>query len=391
VVDVNNNPDNPVINIRAFGETSELVADLTTAFIQGTQTYPLLNCAKHFPGHGDTAQDSHTDLPQLTHDRDRLNQTELPPFRAAIAAGVDSVMTAHLLIPAWDERLPATLSPNILTGELRQNLEFEGIIVTDALIMGGVARHYSQAEIAIKAVQAGADILLMPEDPETTINAIYNAVQKGEIPEQRIAESLARIWQAKQKTTTMGDRTPLLDRLTQNLASSEAQTVTAQILTDSLATGGSLPVPRSNDGRNLIIVDDLLNCPCDRTSPAVTYPQAYGYRLQLGDSDYLQSLEPKESPTLLQIFIRGNPFRGRAGLSEQTQEDYRRWLASGNIRGLAIYGSPYVRDWFVQQLKALSLDLPWAHSYGQIPTAQRSICDRLCPSLSAIKSDRFEN
>ncbi|MBD3563358.1 beta-glucosidase, partial [Planktothrix sp. FACHB-1355] len=121
IVDVNNNPDNPVINIRAFGETPAVVSQLASAYIKGTQRYPVLSTAKHFPGHGDTAVDSHLELPVIPHSPARLAEVELPPFAAAIAAGVDTVMSAHLLIPSWDNKLPATLSPSILTGQLRQN------------------------------------------------------------------------------------------------------------------------------------------------------------------------------------------------------------------------------------------------------------------------------
>ena len=146
VVDVNNNPDNPVINIRAFGETPEIVGQLATAFIRGAQKYPVLTTAKHFPGHGDTAVDSHFELPVLPHSESRLVEVELPPFVEAIAAGVDSVMSAHLLIPAWDKELPATLSQKILTGQLRQRLGFGGLVVTDALVMGAIANRYGLAE-----------------------------------------------------------------------------------------------------------------------------------------------------------------------------------------------------------------------------------------------------
>ena len=134
VVDVNNNPENPVINIRAFGDRPEIVSLLTSAFIEGAQSSPILTTAKHFPGHGDTATDSHLDLPVLNHDVARLEKIELPPFQSAIASGVDSVMTAHLTIPAWDSDQPATLSKVILTEKLRQEMGFEGLIVTDALL-----------------------------------------------------------------------------------------------------------------------------------------------------------------------------------------------------------------------------------------------------------------
>ncbi|MGK7935326.1 MAG: glycoside hydrolase family 3 N-terminal domain-containing protein, partial [Xenococcaceae cyanobacterium] len=135
VVDVNNNPNNPVINIRAFGEDSQIVSELTTAFIKGAKPYSILTTAKHFPGHGDTATDSHLDLPNIPHDNSRLTRVELPPFISAIAAGVDSVMSAHLTVPGWDKEYPATLSHKIMTGKLREELGFEGLIVSDALIM----------------------------------------------------------------------------------------------------------------------------------------------------------------------------------------------------------------------------------------------------------------
>ncbi|HCF28218.1 MAG TPA: beta-glucosidase, partial [Cyanobacteria bacterium UBA11049] len=181
VVDVNNNPDNPVINVRAFGETPEVVSQLATAFIRGAQAYPVLTTAKHFPGHGDTATDSHLDLPVLPHSPDRLAEIELPPFQAAIASGVDAVMSAHLLIPSWDDKFPATLSQRILTQQLRQKLAFPGLIVTDALVMGAIANRYGAKEAAVLAVEAGADILLMPVDPEGAIAAVCAAVESDRL------------------------------------------------------------------------------------------------------------------------------------------------------------------------------------------------------------------
>ncbi|MGB5593302.1 MAG: glycoside hydrolase family 3 N-terminal domain-containing protein, partial [Crocosphaera sp.] len=199
IVDINNNPDNPVINIRSFGDTPEVVSQLATAFIEGAKNYPALTTAKHFPGHGDTSNDSHLDLPVINHNNERLESLELVPFKAAIDAKVDSIMTAHLLINAWDNQNTATLSKEILTEKLRYKLGFEGLIVTDALIMGGVAKYASPEEIAVKAVEAGADILLMPDDPEIAINAVSDAVEAGRLTIERIDKSLNKIWQAKQK------------------------------------------------------------------------------------------------------------------------------------------------------------------------------------------------
>ncbi len=221
VVDVNNNPDNPVINIRSFSNNPEIVSSLASAFIRGTKSHAVLTTAKHFPGHGDTSIDSHLELPVIPHDPTRLAKIELPPFQAAIAAGVDTVMTAHLLIPAWDQKYPATLSKPILTNQLRQQMGFEGLIVTDALIMGGMAQ-FSSSEVAVRAIEAGADILLMPPDPVMAIEAVYMAVLSGRLSPERITESVKRIEQAKTKVVKSGNY-----NISQLSSTQAEQTVTA--------------------------------------------------------------------------------------------------------------------------------------------------------------------
>ena len=157
VCDVNNNPANPVINVRAWGENPETAGSLAAAFVRGCQAEGVLACAKHFPGHGDTSSDSHLELPLIPHSRERLDAVELPPFRAAIAAGVASVMTAHLQLPALDSQHPATLSPAVLTQLLRRDLGFSGLVVTDALVMEAISAHHGAAEAAVLAFAAGAD------------------------------------------------------------------------------------------------------------------------------------------------------------------------------------------------------------------------------------------
>jgi beta-glucosidase len=370
IVDVNNNPRNPVINVRSFGDRPAIVSQLATAFIQGAHSYPILTTAKHFPGHGNTATDSHLDLPVIPHPEARLQEIELPPFQAAIQAGVDAVMTAHLLIPAWDGQYPATLSHPILTGQLRDKLGFEGLIVTDALIMDGIAKYAPPGEIAVKAIAAGADILLMPSEPELAIKAVEQAVNSGELSPQRIAASVKRIWQAKQKLRPVSVCPPLsFDFQPESFAQ------VRQILEQTTLTGGNLPCKPSPEGRNLLVTDDLLNCDfLDRQTPAVTLPETCGYQLQLFDRRNLHLANHDPRPTLLQVFIRGNPFRGSAGLNSTAQEVYGYLLANGVIEGLIIYGSPYVLDWF---LPLLPPELPWVFSYGQMPQAQASACQIL--------------
>lgn len=378
VVDVNNNPDNPVINVRAFGDNPETVGKLATAFMEGCKPYPVLTTAKHFPGHGDTAVDSHIELPMLPHSLDRLTDIELPPFQRAIAAGVDSVMSAHLLIPAWDELLPATLSHKILTEKLRQELWFEGLIVTDALVMGAIANRYTLAEASVLAVQAGADILLMPEDPEVTIQAICQAVETGKISPERIAASVRRIEKAKRKIATPKVHQPQ-DKgylvYTDSLSSAEAEETVGFILEKSQQVSLTVPLqlpspPQQEPWRNLVIVDDLLySRVLGHHTPAIAIPAELGFRLQLVDrnSGTLATAETGFSPTLLQLFIRGNPFGWSAGLTKIAQIWFKKLLKTQELKALAIYGSPYTLEQFLPEIPS---ELPYVFSYGQIPAAQ---------------------
>ncbi|MGN9777303.1 glycoside hydrolase family 3 protein [Micromonospora sp. H33] len=199
--DVNSNPDNPVIGVRSFGAEPALVARHTAAWVRGLQSGGVAACAKHFPGHGDTRVDSHHDLPRITGDRRRLDAVELAPFRAAVAAGVQAVMTGHLLVPALDPELPATLSGRILTGLLRDELGFSGVIVTDAVEMRAVADRYGFAGAAVRALAAGADAICIggeradEESARHLRDAIVAAVVSGELPEERLAEAAKRVGQ----------------------------------------------------------------------------------------------------------------------------------------------------------------------------------------------------
>ncbi len=198
VVDLSNNPNNPVINVRSFGEDPKLVSKLARAFIAGLHQGGMISTAKHFPGHGDTEVDSHLGLPIMNFSRRRLDSLELVPFREAIDAGVRSIMTAHLALPNLDSsEVPASLSRVVVEELLRNDLGFKGLIVTDALRMGAVLERFSVAEIAVRAVKAGSDMLLLPVDEEHSIRAIVDAVRRDEIPEQRINASVKKILKVK--------------------------------------------------------------------------------------------------------------------------------------------------------------------------------------------------
>jgi beta-N-acetylhexosaminidase len=209
-IDVNNNPANPVINVRSFGEDPERVARLAVQFIRGSENAGVLATAKHFPGHGDTDVDSHVGLPVVGSNRARLDSVELVPFRAAIRAGVPLVMTAHIALPAIvDRETPATLAPGIIHDLLRDTLGFGGLTVTDALTMEGVGKGYSVEESAVQAVRAGSDVLLMPRDTRRAIDAVVAAVERGELTEQRITQAARRILELKVRTGAAGQ--PLVD------------------------------------------------------------------------------------------------------------------------------------------------------------------------------------
>ncbi|WP_145148925.1 beta-N-acetylhexosaminidase [Paenibacillus xylanexedens] len=202
VVDVNNNALNPVIGVRSYGENAESVAAHGAAAITGYQSQGIAATAKHFPGHGDTAVDSHLGMVTVPHDRNRLEQIELLPFRRAIEAGVDAIMTAHVIFPAIEpEPIPATLSRKVLTGLLREEMGFEGIIITDCLEMHAISKPYGVAEAAIRAVEAGADLILVShtlQDQVAAVEAIIEAVRTGRISEEIINKALERIitWKA---------------------------------------------------------------------------------------------------------------------------------------------------------------------------------------------------
>jgi beta-N-acetylhexosaminidase len=213
-VDVNNNPANPVINTRSFGEDPRAVARLASAFVRGLQAEGVAATAKHFPGHGDTDTDSHNALPVVRSDRAQMNAVELVPFRAAIDAGVVGIMTAHIALPAVEgDNTPATLSPRIMTGLLRDSLGFRGLAVTDAMTMEGVGQGYPLARSSVLAVQAGNDILLMPRDVPPLLDAVTAAVERGEITRERIDASVRRILELKVRAGAVSRPIVSLDTL----------------------------------------------------------------------------------------------------------------------------------------------------------------------------------
>ena len=219
VVDVNNNPSNPVINTRSFGEEPHAVAAMAAAFVRGLQSTGVAATAKHFPGHGDTDTDSHLGLPVIEVPRSRLDTVELLPFAAAIKSGIAGMMTAHIALPkAYGDSVPATLSPRIMSGLLRDSLAFRGVTFTDAMTMEGLAKGYGIDESSVRAIEAGNDILLMPPNVTKAIDAVVNAVQSGRIPAARIDASVRRILELKLRTGAVAHPTVSLENLRDSVA-----------------------------------------------------------------------------------------------------------------------------------------------------------------------------
>lgn len=233
VLDVNNNPENPVIGVRSFSEDPGLTAELGAELIRGFHDSGIYTIAKHFPGHGDTAVDSHVGLPEISHSMERLNQVELVPFKEAISQGTDMVMSTHIIFPAIETEpgIPATLSEKVLTGLLRKQLNYDGVIITDDMEMGAIAENFGTREAVVRAIKAGADIVLVCHSLERqtqSIDAVKQAVEKGEIDEARIDESVRRILRLKAKDAFLKQPYADVEKATELSNRPEAEKVARQ-------------------------------------------------------------------------------------------------------------------------------------------------------------------
>ncbi|MGW1354802.1 glycoside hydrolase family 3 protein [Streptomyces sp. sk2.1] len=272
--DVNVNPANPVIGVRSFGSDPQSVAAMVAAQVKGYQSSGIASTAKHFPGHGDTSTDSHTGLPVINHTREQWAELDAPPFRAAIAADIDSIMTAHIVVPALDPAEdPATLSHPILTGILREELGYDGVVVTDALGMEGVRTKYGDDRVPVLALKAGVDQLLNPPSLDVAWNAVLAAVKNGELTEARLDESILRVLRLKAKLGLFDD--PFVsrrgvDRTVGTRAHLAAADRIAERTTTLLANEGAvLPLSRRSH-KNLLVVGADPASPSGTTGPPTT-------------------------------------------------------------------------------------------------------------------------
>lgn len=258
VLDVNSNPLNPIINTRSFGENPAAVSALATAYIRGARSAGLMTTGKHFPGHGDTGTDSHIDLPTITADRAYLNRVDLPPFQAAINEGVDGIMTAHIAVVGVEgaNAPPATLSPLFMTQVLRKDLGFRGLLLTDAMTMGGVSRKYGATEPLILALNAGADILLMPRGVPEAIETIVAGVAEGRVKQERIDDAVRRVLSAKAKAGLIQGRLVSLDAIDSVVNIPEHAAIAREIAERSitLARDNSGLVPLKSTDRRILSI-----------------------------------------------------------------------------------------------------------------------------------------
>ena len=356
VMDVNNNPNNPVINIRSFGEDPQLVARLGSAFIRGAKAGGVLTTAKHFPGHGDTATDSHLGMAVVPSDLARLQSVELAPFRSAIEAGVDSIMTAHVAVPnvTGESQLPATLSSKILSGLLRDTLQFKGLVVTDALEMGGITNRFWGGLAAVRAIQAGADVLILPQNATVAINEVERAVRRGDISESRINESVRKLLRAKSSLGLHRLRTVSVKRIGEIIASPEntklAQDIADQSITVLKDDQQLLPIDPTRYARifSLVLTPDLESAPgaVFQTEMRQRFPLTRTLWANARVSDeLLASIDKAASETDLIVcstFIRLVSGQTAAALSDAQRNILQKLQATNKPLIWVAFGNPYI-------------------------------------------------
>jgi beta-N-acetylhexosaminidase len=380
VADVNNNPDNPVINIRSYGEDADLVGRLSSAYVRGAREGAILSTAKHFPGHGDTATDSHLALPVISAARDRLDRVELAPFQTMFKAGVDAVMVAHIAVPSVDATGdPASLSHALTTGLIRDHMKYEGLIVTDALEMSGLDVSWS-GEAAVRAVIAGCDLVLLPKDTRIAIREILRAVREGRITEAQVDASVLRLLKTKESLGL--DRNRLVDEaeIARNVGRPEdieqANRITRASMTLVKNEGNVIPLAVEKPLRllHLVMSSDARN---DQISgiPEAELARRYvkttsryvGPDLtpQLADEIVAQAKSGSFSHVLVSAFVRVTSSKGTANM-DRTHAGLLTRLSSGGPPLIVLaFGSPYL----LRQAPEIPIYLA---AYGGVDSAQRA-------------------
>jgi beta-N-acetylhexosaminidase len=377
--DVNSNPENPIINTRSFGEDPARVSEFVAAFVRGVEENGGLATAKHFPGHGDTSTDSHLDLPTVTSDRAHLDRVELAPFRAAIAAGASTIMTGHLAVPALEPNpdLPATMSPKISTDLLRGQMGFQGLVVTDALDMGGVTVRYPPGEVAVQSILAGADVLLVPPVLDAALEAVRDAVASGRIPMSRLNEAVTRVLRAKAKLGLNKSKLVDLDALASKFDRPEFDRAALDIADRGVTllrdNQHILPLNAATVQRVLLVAVSGDNDPYPagnleneiRWRPDSLASVRMDTRFVRAD---MVKLPPPETydVAIAAIFVRVADRKGSIGLPEDEAAVVDRLLAAGKPVVVACFGSPYLAERFPAAKT-------WIAAFSTVDVAQRAV------------------
>lgn len=353
VCDINSNPKNPIINIRAFGENAETVSLHSSAYITGTQSQKVLACAKHFPGHGDTETDSHLAMPILTHSANRIEELELEPFRKAIAEGVRSIMVAHLAVPAFDNaETPATLSEKIITGLLREKLGYTGIIVTDALDMKAITSRYQSGEATVKAIEAGADIALLPENSFEAIDHLENAASINPVLLDKLKQSVKKIIAEKRWCGLLPRQLPSLSSVEKLFLSHEKLALKAAVkaievtgseeflpIKEGITIAAFAILQREEDFNTASSFFNFLqqmfqnDCDFGFVDLSITEEQLEDFRKQTESAELL----------IFPIFSKPRAYQGTIALDDRLNDIINK-LSSGRSSISILFGNPYLKN-----------------------------------------------
>ena len=372
VVDVNDNPANPIINIRSFGENPQRVGEFGAAYVKGTEDQHLIATAKHFPGHGDTSVDSHMELPVLPFDRTRLNRVELPPFNTAILAGVGAVMTAHIYLPQLEKTpgVPASLSQSITTGLLRDELGFKGLIFTDGLPMHAITSNFGAEQAPVMAIEAGADVALEPVDVAKTFAALQAAVNSGALKVERLDQSVRRLLAAKAWEGLNTKRSPTFDQLDALVSSRAAQDKSQEIIEHALTLvkddHTALPLQLSDDDPVLLLNFVDASDQENPGTPGLTFRSEFLKRhaktlyatvppgISPSEAKLIQQLGGSSKTIGVSCSIRIASYQGALGLNDGQQNLLRAVAQHQGPFVFALFGSPYLLN-YMPELSSYAL------------------------------------
>ncbi|MBW3041176.1 glycoside hydrolase family 3 N-terminal domain-containing protein [Prochlorococcus marinus] len=386
VCDINNNSNNPVINLRAWGEEPETVKSLTCAFQRGVSRAKMLTCAKHFPGHGNSEVDSHLDLPEIQNDLSKLEKFELIPFKSLINQGVNSVMIGHLFFPKIDPIYPATLSKRLITDLLRIKFKYDGLVVSDALVMNAISNKYSSDKAAVLAFDAGIDLIMMPKDIDEAIDSLTDAFYSGKISIERLHISRERRKKQLDLISNKKDfkKEEFRNDDIKNKFLLDVSRFSDSIIKKSIFIREESTIKAEVNHINLIQIDNFDQV-SNKFFPALDLPKAVGFKNLIihpfGISPWTKTnkklLELRQlgnSKILVQLFVRGKPFIGLDYHNDHWLDAIKNLEIEERLSGIVIYGCPYLYDKIKETIHE---SIPLAYSPSQIEEAQNQILSRI--------------